>query len=158
DAGAPVDVNGANRSGCATVTQVPTAVVISTANTSCRRPATALPSSISSSISASGGSEAFGLDRSWLVPEPHERLGHGLDERRRPAGEETRLLGWSGRDLGQHLGVDASPAARPPGRLRIGQRVRDREAVAAQVFELVAIDEIVLAACGVEQACFGVVA
>ena len=94
DAGAPVDVNGPDRlrlrHSCA---QVPTAVVISTANTSCSRPATALPSSISSSISASGGSEAFGLDRSRLVSEPHERLGHGLDERRRPAGVETRPLG-----------------------------------------------------------------
>src|SRR5438128_6209173 len=137
--------------------QVPTAVVISTANTSCSRPATALPSSISSSISASCGSEAFGLDRSRLVSEPHERLGHGLDERRRPAGEETRLLGWSGRDLGQHLGVDTSRVAFPPGRLQIGQRVRDREAVAAQGFELVSIDEIVLAACGVVQERTGVV-
>ena len=35
----------------------------------------------SDGLEASGGSEAFGLDRSRLVSEPHERLGHGLDER-----------------------------------------------------------------------------
>src|SRR5262249_39586269 len=54
DAGATVEVNGADRSGCATAGTSPTAVVISTANSSCSGPATALPSSISSSISAAG--------------------------------------------------------------------------------------------------------
>jgi hypothetical protein len=34
DAGASVDVSGPDRPGCTTVAQVPTAVVISTANTS----------------------------------------------------------------------------------------------------------------------------
>src|ERR671919_3039946 len=67
------------------VLHVAIAVVISTANTSWRRPATALPSSVSASISASRRSEALGLDPGGLVPERHERLGDGLDERGRTA-------------------------------------------------------------------------
>src|SRR6516164_10279821 len=118
------------------VAQVPIAVVISTANTSCSRPATALPSSISSSISASGGSEAFGLDRPRLVTELHEGLGHSLDERCRSTRVETRLLGWSWPDLSQHFGVDTPRVARPSRRLGICQRVHDREAVSAQLLEL----------------------
>src|SRR6516225_7856240 len=124
--------------------QVPSAVVISSANTSCRRPAIAFPSSISSSMSPSRGSEAFGLDRWGIVSEPHERPGHSLDERCRSARVETRLPGGRRRDLGEHLGVDTPRVARPPGWLRICQRVRDGEAVAAQPLELIAVDDIVL--------------
>jgi hypothetical protein len=51
------------------------------------------------------GSKAFGLDPQGIVPEPHERLGHRLDERH-PAGVNTRPLGWSGPDLCQHFRVD----------------------------------------------------
>jgi hypothetical protein len=32
-------------------------------------------------------------------------LGHSLNERRRPTSVETRLLGRSGRDVGQHFGA-----------------------------------------------------
>jgi hypothetical protein len=53
--------------------QVPVAAS-SRAEDSCSRPATALPSSMSASISASRRSEAFGLDRVRLVPEPTSAL------------------------------------------------------------------------------------
>ena len=96
-------------------------------------------------MSPSCGSKAFGLDRPRIVSEPDERLGHRLDERRRPARVETRLLGGRRRDLGEHLGVDTARVARPPGWLRICQRVHDGEAVAAQPLELNALDDIVLA-------------
>src|ERR687895_1419377 len=118
--------------------QVAIAVVISTANTSCSRPATALPSSISSSISASRRSEALGLDSSRLVPEVYQRLRHGLHERRRTAHVDARPLGRAGADLGQHLRVDAARLARPTGRLQPRQRVDDREAAAVQPLELLA--------------------
>src|SRR5436190_5621142 len=87
--------------------QVPVAVVISTANTSPSMPATALPSSISSSMSASRRPEPLGLDVLRLVSEVHQCLGHGLDEWRRAADVDARLLGWARADLGQHAGVDA---------------------------------------------------
>src|SRR6266516_1897986 len=73
---------------------VPVAVVISTANTSWSTPATALPSSINSSMSASRRPEPLGLDLLGLVPEVHQRLGHGLDERRRSANVDVRPLLW----------------------------------------------------------------
>src|SRR5207248_1273297 len=103
--------------------QVPIAVVISTANTSCSTPATALPSSISLSISASRRSEAFGLDRRRIVPEADERRRHSLDERRRAADVDVRALGGIEADLGQHLGVDAARVAAPAGRRLAGKRV-----------------------------------
>ena len=97
-------------------------------------------------LSPSRGSEAFGLDCWGIVAEPHERPGHSLDERCRSARVETRPLGGRRRDLGEHLGVDTPRVARPPGWLRICQRVHDGEAVAAQPLELVAVDDVALAA------------
>src|SRR4026209_1351050 len=131
--------------------QVAIAVVISTANTSCSNPATAFPSSISGSISASRWSEAFGLDRLRVVSEADERLGHVLDERRRPADVDQWALGGARADLGQHLRVDPAGVARPAGRLRPRQRVDDREAVTGAPLELVAIDDVVPAARGQEE-------
>src|SRR5438105_7672126 len=112
------------------------AAVISTAKTSCSRPATAFPSSISESISASCRSEALGLHLSRLVPELHERLGHDLDERRGAADVDVWPLRGARADLREHLGVDAAREASPAGRLGARQRVRHRQAVAVQPLEL----------------------
>src|SRR5215813_8517689 len=93
------------------------AVVISAVNTCPRMPATALPSSISSSISAPRRPEPFGLDRLGLVPEVYQRLGRGLDERRRAADVDARPFGRTRADLREHRRVDAARIACPAGRL-----------------------------------------
>src|SRR5256886_74015 len=126
--------------------QIMVAVVISTANTSPSMPATALPSSINSSISASRRPEPLGSDVLRLVPQVHQRLGHSFHEGRRAADVDTRPLGWARADLGQHVGIDAARVAGPAGRLRRGQRVRDGQAVAVQPLEFVAVDDVVPAA------------
>src|SRR6266550_3534586 len=95
--------------------QIMVAVVISTANTSPSMPATALPSSISSSMSVSRRPEPLGLDVLRLVAEVHQRLGHGLDEGCRAADVDVRPLLWARADLGQHAGVDAARVAGQPG-------------------------------------------
>src|SRR5690349_13413904 len=87
------------------------AVVISTANTSESMPATAFPSSINSSISASRWPEPFGLDRLGPVPEAHQRLGRSLDERRRAADIDQWPFGRARADLREHLRVDAARVA-----------------------------------------------
>src|SRR5690348_10286913 len=119
------------------------AVVISTANTSESMPATALPSSINSSISASRWPEPFGLDRPGLVPEAHQCLGRSLDERRWATDIDVRPFGGARADLREHLRVDAARIARPAGRRRHSQRVHDREAVAVQPLEFFPVDDVV---------------
>src|SRR6188508_1959559 len=114
---------------------------MSAPNTSWSRPATALPSSISLSISASRRSEALCLDSLRGVPEVHERFCDGLGERGRTADVDARPLGWARADFGQHLGVDQTRMTSPTRRLRRRQRMHDREAVAVQPLELVAIDD-----------------
>src|SRR5580700_9788531 len=84
------------------------AVVISTANTSPSMPATALPSSINSSISASRRPEPLGLDLLRLVPQVHQRLGHSFDERRGAADVDARPLGGARPDFRQHASVHAA--------------------------------------------------
>src|SRR5918998_951176 len=122
--------------------QVPSAVVISTANTSRSSPATAFPSSINASTSSSRRSEAFCLDRLRVVPELYERLGGGLDKRGRTADVDTRPLRLARADPGQHLGVDASGVSRPAGGPRPHQRVTARRALTAELLELVAVDDV----------------
>src|SRR6266516_860592 len=97
--------------------QIMVAVVISTANTSPSMPATALPSSINSSMSASRRPEPLRRDVLRLVAEAHQRLAHGLDAWRRAADVAARPLGWARADLGEHTGVDAARISRPAGRL-----------------------------------------
>src|SRR5260370_2496279 len=122
------------------------AVVISTANTSPSMPATALPSSINSSISAPRRPEPFGLDRLGLVPEVHQRLGRSLDERRRAADIDARPFGGARGDPGERFPGDPARVPRPAGRLRHRQRVHDREAVAVQPLEFFSVDDVVPAA------------
>src|SRR5262249_49877322 len=122
------------------------AVVISAANTCPSMPATALPSSINSSISAPRRPEPFALDRLRRVPETHQRLGRSLDERRRATDIDARPFGWARADLREHLRVDAARIARPTGRLRHSQRVHDREAAAIQPLEFFSVDDVVPAA------------
>ena len=69
DPGAPEDVHRPDRPAAPQPPQVPVVVVISTANTSPSMPATALPSSINSSMSASCRPEPLGLDVLRLVPQ-----------------------------------------------------------------------------------------
>src|SRR5215218_9436607 len=107
------------------------------ANTSCRSPAAALPSSRSGSISTSRRAEALGLDAERIVAELHERLRDRLHERRRAADE--RQGEPAGRDLGEQLAVDAPRVARPALGLLAGQRVDDVEPVPAQLRELVSV-------------------
>src|SRR6266516_1487924 len=97
--------------------QIMVAVVISTANTSPSMPATALPSSINSSMSASRRPEPLGLDLLRLVPQVYQRLGDSFDEWRRAADVDARPFGWARADLRQHAGVDAARVASPAGRL-----------------------------------------
>src|SRR5260370_37883569 len=93
--------------------QIMVAVVISTATTSPSMPATALPSSINSSISASHRPEPLGLDVLRLVPQVHQRLGHSFDERRRAAHVDARPLGGAWADPRPHVGSDTARGAPP---------------------------------------------
>src|SRR5439155_2013059 len=104
------------------------------------RPATAFPSSINASISASRRSEALGLDSQRLVAELHEGFCNCFDERRRAAHVDLRPLGRRRPDLRQHLGVDAPRVAAPAGPLRAREGVDHSEAVTVQSLELVAVD------------------
>ena len=152
ESGAAVDVHGAERrrsrrSG----RRCPSAVVISTANTSCRRPAIALPSSISASISASRRSEALGLDPARLVPELDQRLRDRLDERRRAADVDLRPLVRRRRRPRR-----ASPRRRgarsPSSRAAAsGSGCGRRSSRRLQALELVAVDDVVPAARGEEE-------
>src|SRR5260370_41855804 len=96
---------------------IPTAVVISTANTSRRAPAAAFPSSISSSISSSCRAEALGLDPHRLVTELHERVCHCFDKWCWAAHEGEGEIGR--RHLVQQGAIDAPVVPGPAGRLRV---------------------------------------
>src|SRR5207248_4651753 len=67
------------------------AVVISTAKTSCSSPATPFPSVCRSSISASSGSEAFGVDVARVVAQLDQQPRGLLDERGRAADVDVRM-------------------------------------------------------------------
>src|SRR6478609_236891 len=125
---------------------VPVAVVTSTANTSCNRPATALPSSMPASISASSRAEAFGLDCSRVMPKPNQRLCHRLDERRRAADVNAWSFGGARSDLREHFGIDAAGISSPPRRLSVRQDVDNAKPASVQAVELLAVDDVVPAA------------
>src|SRR3954468_12952468 len=95
------------------------ASVISFPSASTSTPAMAFPSSV---ISASCRSEALGVDRGRLVPEPDEQVGARFDEGRRPADEDVRRGGRRGPHRGEHVGVDAPVEALPAGGGAAGQR------------------------------------
>src|SRR5262245_1919275 len=138
--------------------QVPTAVVISTVNTSWSSPATALPSSMSESISASRGSETLCPDSSGIVPEPDERLCGGFDERGRAADVGARARGRGRADLAQHLRIETTGVSGPAGRLRPRDPVHNCQPVPRQARQLLPVDDVVPAAGGEQQAHLGITA
>src|SRR5262245_3676833 len=126
------------------------AVVISKPNSSSIMPPIALPSRRRSS--ATGRSETLGLDRERRVAKGDKPIGCGIDEPRRPADENMRLLGGGPGDFLQHLVVDPPGIARPPGRVTPGKCVKDLDPVAAAVLELLPVDDVLERSRRVEQA------
>src|SRR5690242_540984 len=92
--------------------------------------------------SASRRSEALCLDLVWLVSQTDERVCHGLDERRRSTDVDVRPVLCGRTHLRQHLGVDAARVPAPAVGLRTRECVHDAEAVAREVLELVAVDDL----------------
>src|SRR3954452_5807445 len=93
-------------------------LVISTAKTSWKTPASAFPSVCRSpdSISTSSWSKTLGVDGLRRVAQPDQQARRLLDERRRPADEDLWVLVRRRADSRQHVLVDPSAEACPAGR------------------------------------------
>src|SRR5690348_948794 len=92
--------------------QVPRAVVMSSPNAACSAPASALPSSASIGLS-SCGPEAFGPDCRGIVAELDEAARSRLDETRRAADVNERLIVGRERDIRQQRLVDPACVSGP---------------------------------------------
>src|SRR4051812_6180788 len=130
------------------------ASVSSVAKSSCRRPASAFPSSHNarSFVSSSCGTEALGADRGRIVPKLYEQVVSSLYERRGPADEDARPR-FRCRPYGpEHLCIDAPREPGPADRRLAGKRAMHKDTVGCrQGFELVAIQGVVKRAGGNEQ-------
>src|SRR5512142_3465366 len=84
--------------------------------------------------------EPLGPDAAGSVAERDEPFGHRLDEARRPAHEDARVLRRRIGDVAEQIEVDPAGVALPARRLRARESLRD---VCADVLELVAVDDVV---------------
>src|SRR5215217_4602325 len=111
------------------------------------------PELVHSSLTSSG-SEAFGLHARGVVPKADQRGPHRLHEQGRTAHEGARALLRVPTHLPKHLGVDAPVVAAPTLRPRAGQGVAhlERTVSCCQIFQLLAEDDLLVGARGVEQA------
>src|SRR5215211_7970283 len=102
----------------------------------------------------SSGSEAFGLDLCGVVPKADQRGPHRLHEQGRTAHEGERALLLGPTHLPKHLGVDAPVVAGPnlrPG-ARQGVAHLERTVSCCETFQLLAEDDLLVGARGVQQA------
>src|SRR4051812_25064932 len=122
------------------------ASVSSVPKSSCRRPASAFPSSHNarSFISSSCGTEALGPDRGRIVPQLYEQVVSSLYEGRWTADEDARPR-FRCRPYGpEHRCVDAPREPGPADRRLAGKRAMQNDSVGCREgFELVAIQGVV---------------
>src|SRR5438045_2717758 len=134
----------AARASCSTAPhdpQRPIAAVISSPKTSSISPPIALPSSLRSS--ATRRSESLRADPAGLVAEPQQSVRGGVDEPRRPADEDVRVVLRRPGDLAKDLVVDAARIPAPTFRLGSRQGVGDLDPVPGPPLELLAVDDVV---------------
>src|SRR5512133_3945332 len=89
------------------------------------------PIEFPSSRITSTSSESFRPHAPGPVAERNEGVGHRLDEARRAADEDPRLLLRRERNVAQQVDVDAPRVSRPARRGLARERVDDLEAAAA---------------------------